>query len=234
MTLRPWLQVTGPELALCCGEFDSPPGAATCPPPPPPPPLPPPPLPPPPAVADLGAVHEEEEEEEERRSEERRDLSVPACEDGWARVGDFFVADGSGPADEDTVLWLCWTAEHLEVVGEAADREIVSTAHDCGSETWLGDSLEVFASPGAATPTSWMEMNVAAAGGLWFSAVTGAGAGRRPDVGRQSFPYASQTAEPVGTPRLGQCTSIPGLAYAVERREEEDGGCRARSHCRFA
>lgn len=130
--------LAGEGISLCCGDYDSPPGAATCPPPPP--------LASPP-VAEVGS------ETGQNLGSASRAVVVPGCPDGWARVADFSVTDGSAPAGEEMTVWLCWTESGIIVRGEAADSEVFSAAVDCGSETWLGDSLEIFMSPALATPT---------------------------------------------------------------------------------
>jgi hypothetical protein len=111
-------------------------------------------------------------------------VRVPACSaDGTtiATIDKLFMVDGSGEAAERTTLSLCWTKKHLHIRAKAYDRQVISNKANCGDSTWKGDSIEAFLAPlrkGSAqgsTPTAWMEVDVAAAGGMYFAAITGNG-----------------------------------------------------------
>ena len=74
---------------------------------------------------------------------------------------------------ENTDLKLCWTKSYLKIVTVATDSEIISNQPNCGDSTWNGDSIETFIAPGEADATAWMEMDVSAAGGMYFAAIHG-------------------------------------------------------------
>eukprot|EP01051_Picozoa_sp_SAG22_P014466 SAG22_NODE_1760_length_3634_cov_1.814144_2_plen_500_part_00 len=178
---------------IACGVIEASRGT---PPPPLPPPVPPPPPPPPPA----------------------RHVDVPHCTDAaspgeWGVVEGLGSCDGTTSAAEPTTIRLCWTEEYLNVQSVAVDSQVISGQPNCGDSTWNGDSLEIFIAPGSEeVPTAWMEVDVSAAGGMFFSAISGTGeAGVKVDgneiVSRKALSFCCAST----VFYLRQCLSLPSV-----------------------
>ena len=162
--------------------------------PPPPPAVPP---PPPPTIPD-------------------REVLVPRCAkagrpEAWGVVDNFWIDDGSGMAPEATTFKLCWTTSYLRIQAEAIDTDIFSNQPNCGDSTWNGDSLEFFLAPGEAEPNAWMEMDISAAGGMYFAAIHGNGG------------YGGAERLGTATPAGQQC-NIDGLTYTTDGAAQCAGG----------
>jgi hypothetical protein len=164
--------------------------------PPPPPAVPP---PPPPAIPD------------------RPELLVPPCAkppqpEVWATAANWVVDDGSPRPDnwENTDLKLCWTKSYLKILAVATDSEIISNQPNCGDSTWNGDSIESFIAPGEADPTAWMEMDVSAAGGMYFAGIHG----------QHGYGGATRISDPVDGG--GPC-EIEGVTYSATETTDARG-----------
>jgi hypothetical protein len=122
------------------------------------------------------------------------------------------VDDGSARPDnwENTDLKLCWTNSYLKIVTVATDSEIISNQPNCGDSTWNGDSIESFMAPGEADPTAWMEMDVSAAGGMYFAAIHG----------QHGYGGATRVSNPV---EGGGPCQIDGVVYSASQTTDALG-----------
>ena len=79
----------------------------------------------------------------------------------------FKLADGSGPAVEQTRLRLCWDAEALHVRFECEDRDVWGTYRQRDDPLYEEEVVEVFLAPGEADPVEYFELEVSPLGTLF-------------------------------------------------------------------
>jgi hypothetical protein len=92
---------------------------------------------------------------------------------GWAAVPalpPFLLADGSGPALQQTSVRLAWEESALHVRFDCADRDAWGTFTRRDDPLYLEEAVEVFLAPGDADPARYCEFEVSPRGTL-FDAV---------------------------------------------------------------
>jgi hypothetical protein len=108
-------------------------------------------------------------------------LHVPRAPDGWAAGPDplswawgeiapiatpFILADGSGPAAQQTEARLCADARALYLRFDCADRDIWGTFYRRDAPIYDEEVVELFLSPGPEAPTDYFEFEVSPDGVL--------------------------------------------------------------------
>jgi hypothetical protein len=94
-----------------------------------------------------------------------RDLAAWAW-DGAAQLPAFILADGSGPAEQQTLTRLCYNRQALFVRFDCADRDIWSISTQRDDPIYNEEVVEVFIGPGTATPVDYYEFEVSPNGVL--------------------------------------------------------------------
>jgi Carbohydrate-binding family 9 len=79
----------------------------------------------------------------------------------------FLLADGSGPAVQQTRLRLCWDSEALHVRFYCEDRDAWGTYRQRDDPLYEEEVVEVFLSPGEADPVEYFELEVSPLGTLF-------------------------------------------------------------------
>lgn len=79
----------------------------------------------------------------------------------------FTLADGSGPAVQQTRLRLCWDAEALHVRFDCEDRDAWGTYRQRDDPLYEEEAVEVFLAPGEADPSEYFELEVSPLGTLF-------------------------------------------------------------------
>jgi hypothetical protein len=85
----------------------------------------------------------------------------------WGRIQAFprfVLADGSGPAVQQTRLRVCWDDEALYVRFDCEDRDAWGTYERRDDPVWEEEAVEVFLAPGAEDPTRYFEFEVSPIG----------------------------------------------------------------------
>jgi hypothetical protein len=77
-----------------------------------------------------------------------------------AALPDFYRADGSGPARQQTVTRVCFDAQALYVRFDCDDRDIWGTYTDRDDPIYDQEVVELFIGPGSATPSRYFEFEV--------------------------------------------------------------------------
>ncbi len=78
----------------------------------------------------------------------------------------FILADGSGPALQQTEVRLCYDADYLYVRFDCADRDIWGRLTQRDSPIYDEEVVELFIAPGADTPIDYFEFEVSPLGTL--------------------------------------------------------------------
>lgn len=105
---------------------------------------------------------------------------VPQVATGWDTIADPFawnwedavtlppliLADGSGPARQQTVTRLCYNSQALFVRFDCDDTEIWGTHTERDAAIYDEEVVEVFLAPGEATPIDYYEFEVSPNGVL--------------------------------------------------------------------
>jgi hypothetical protein len=94
---------------------------------------------------------------------------------GWAwadipPLPPFTLADGSGPADQQTTARACYDHQALYLRFDCDDRDIWGTYAERDDPIYDEEVVELFISPGAATPTRYYEFEVSP-NGVVFDAI---------------------------------------------------------------
>ncbi|HEX9945466.1 MAG TPA: carbohydrate-binding family 9-like protein [Thermoanaerobaculia bacterium] len=106
---------------------------------------------------------------------------VPPIPASWDRTADpaswnweevpalppFTLADGSGPAVQQTRVRLCWSGEALHVRFDCEDRDAWGTCRRRDDPVYEEEAVEVFLAPGEADPTRYFEFEVSPLGVLF-------------------------------------------------------------------
>lgn len=144
--------------------------------------------------------------------------SVPRCPEPWDPAADpaswewgripafprFVLADGSGPAVQQTRLRVCWDDEALYVRFDCEDRDAWGTHERRDDPLYEEEAVEVFLAPGEADPTVYFEFEVSPLGTVFDARI------HNP---------SSQRTDMTGDPSW----DCPGLRWAVGRlRERQD------------
>jgi hypothetical protein len=93
---------------------------------------------------------------------------------GWAGVlplPPFLLADGSGPAVQQTAVRLAWNERALHVRFDCEDRDAWGTFTRRDDPLYQEEVVEVFLSPGAADPARYFEFEVSPLGTLFDATV---------------------------------------------------------------
>jgi hypothetical protein len=107
-------------------------------------------------------------------------LQIPRMADDWnhglaladwrwdeaATLPPFILADGSGPAHQQTVARVCYTAQALFVRFDCADQDIWGTYTQRDDPIYDEEVVEIFIGPGEATPVDYYEFEVSPNGVL--------------------------------------------------------------------
>lgn len=91
----------------------------------------------------------------------------------WSEVpplSPFLLADGSGPAAQQTAVRLVWDAAALHVRFDCADRDAWGTFSRRDDPLYQEEAVEVFLAPGSGDPARYFEFEVSPRGTL-FDAV---------------------------------------------------------------
>ncbi|RIK38117.1 MAG: hypothetical protein DCC55_22100 [Chloroflexi bacterium] len=86
--------------------------------------------------------------------------------DEAATLPPFILADGSGPAVQQTITRVCYNAQALFVRFDCADRDIWGTHTRRDDPIYDEEVVEVFIGPGEATPVDYYEFEVSPNGVL--------------------------------------------------------------------
>lgn len=84
---------------------------------------------------------------------------------------DFVCADGSGPTRQQTVVRVCADAQALYVRFDCDDRDIWGTYERRDDPIYDQEAVELFISPGSATPERYYEFEVSPKGVLLDAAI---------------------------------------------------------------
>lgn len=117
----------------------------------------------------------------------------------WARVPvlpPFFLADGSGPARQQTAVRLAWDEAALHVRFECVDRDAWGSFTRRDDPIYQEEAVEVFLAPGEADPARYFEFEVSPRGTLFDAVVS------NPDGDR-------------ATMRVDPAWDCPGLVWAA-------------------
>jgi Carbohydrate-binding family 9 len=79
----------------------------------------------------------------------------------------FTLADGSGPAVQQTRVRVCWDGEALYVHLDCEDRDAWGTYRRRDDPLWEEEAVEVFLAPGEADPARYFEFEVSLLGVLF-------------------------------------------------------------------
>jgi hypothetical protein len=108
-------------------------------------------------------------------------LNVPSAPDGWADSSDplnwgwdaiplidapFTLADGSGPASQQTGVRICADARALYLCFDCEDRDIWGTYAHRDDPIYDEEVVELFLSPGPEQPTRYYEFEISPNGVL--------------------------------------------------------------------
>jgi len=101
---------------------------------------------------------------------------VPKTHPGWnwdeiPALPPFTLADGGGPAVQQTRLRLCWDSEALRVRFDCADRDAWGTYRQRDDPLYEEEAVEVFLAPGAADPSDYFELEVSPLGTLFDATI---------------------------------------------------------------
>lgn len=102
------------------------------------------------------------------------DLDDPFAAGSWRELPslpDFLLADGSGPAEQQTAVRLCWDARGLYVRFDCADRDAWGSYSQRDDPLWREEAVELFLAPDQAVPTAYYELEVSPAGTLFDARV---------------------------------------------------------------
>lgn len=122
----------------------------------------------------------------------------------WGRVQAFprfVLADGSGPALQQTRLRVCWDDEALYARFDCEDRDAWGTYERRDDPVYEEEAVEVFLAPGEEDPARYFEFEVSPLGTV-FDALIHNPTSRRTDM----------TADP--------SWDCPGLRWAAGRKKE--------------
>lgn len=92
----------------------------------------------------------------------------------WAKVSPlppFLLADGSGPALQQTTVRLAWGAESFHVRFDCADRDAWGSFTRRDDPIYEEEAVEVFLAPGEADPARYFEIEVSPRGTLFDASV---------------------------------------------------------------
>jgi len=97
---------------------------------------------------------------------------VPRVASSWSwedipPLPPFLLADGSGPALQQTRTRLCWDDAALHVRFDCEDRDAWGTCQRRDDPVYEEEAVEVFLAPGAADPTRYFEFEVSPLGILF-------------------------------------------------------------------
>jgi hypothetical protein len=96
-----------------------------------------------------------------------RDPAADPASWEWGRVPAFprfVLADGSGPAVQQTRLRVCWDGEALYVRFDCEDRDAWGTYERRDDPVYEEEAVEVFLAPGEEDPTRYFEFEVSPLG----------------------------------------------------------------------
>lgn len=100
---------------------------------------------------------------------------------GWAgsaRAGPFLLADGSGPAEQQTIADLCWDGAALHVRWSCTDRDVWSVHAHRDDPLYEAEAVELFLAPGRDDPRRYVEIELSPSAVL-FDAIVSNPHGRR-------------------------------------------------------
>lgn len=109
---------------------------------------------------------------------------IPASPDRWDEIPPlppFLLADGSGPAIQQTVARLGWDDEGLHVRFDCEDRDAWGTFTRRDDPIWQEEAVELFLAPGEEDPVRYAEFEVSP-GGVLFDALIHNPTGLRADL----------------------------------------------------
>ncbi len=105
------------------------------------------------------------------------DMPLPRCRvpkvpsswnwDDIPSLPPFILADGSGPALQQTRTRLCWDDEALHVRFDCEDRDIWGTYERRDDPIYEEEAVEVFLAPGEEDPARYFEFEVSPLGALF-------------------------------------------------------------------
>jgi len=100
---------------------------------------------------------------------------VPASRSwSWEEIPElppFQLADGSGPALQQTRARLCWDDGALHVRFDCEDRDAWGTFQDRDDPIWKEEAVEIFLAPYPETPVRYFEFEVSPLGVLFDAAI---------------------------------------------------------------
>ena len=88
------------------------------------------------------------------------------------RLPPFTLADGSGPALQQTAVRLAWDEAALHVRFDCADRDAWGTFTGRDDPIYEEEAVEVFLAPGAADPARYFEFEVSPKGTLFDAVIS--------------------------------------------------------------
>lgn len=102
--------------------------------------------------------------------------SVPRVPASWRweeipELPPFQLADGSGPARQQTRARLAWDGEALHVRFDCEDRDAWGTFQRRDDPVWQEEAVEVFLAPGEEDPVRYFEFEVSPLGVLFDAAI---------------------------------------------------------------
>jgi hypothetical protein len=102
--------------------------------------------------------------------------SVPRVPGSWSWqeipiLPSFQLADGSGPALQQTRARLCWNDEGLHVRFDCEDRDAWGTFQHRDDPIWQEEAVEIFLAPGEEDPVRYFEFEVSPLGVLFDAAI---------------------------------------------------------------
>jgi hypothetical protein len=101
---------------------------------------------------------------------------VPRVPNSWSWdeipvLPPFQLADGTGPAVQQTRARLCWDAGALHVRFDCEDRDAWGTFQRRDDPIWQEEAVEIFLAPGEEDPVRYFEFEVSPLGALFDAAI---------------------------------------------------------------
>jgi len=101
---------------------------------------------------------------------------VPRVSSSWTwdeipALPPFQLADGSGPALQQTRARLCWDDQALHVRFDCEDRDAWGTFEHRDDPIWQEEAVEVFLAPHGETPVRYFEFEVSPLGVLFDATI---------------------------------------------------------------
>eukprot|EP01012_Entosiphon_sulcatum_P066231 TRINITY_DN95359_c0_g1_i1.p1 TRINITY_DN95359_c0_g1~~TRINITY_DN95359_c0_g1_i1.p1 ORF type:complete len:231 (-),score=33.50 TRINITY_DN95359_c0_g1_i1:2-673(-) len=94
-------------------------------------------------------------------------LEVPQCRATFAVIDGYVKSDGSGPAQQNTRVQICYDSSYLHIAYVATDNNPYTRYSECADPVWNDDALELMIAPGLQDPVNYTEIDLSPKNALW-------------------------------------------------------------------